>query len=88
MTRRDKMMQDLDEDIRAHIEIETQDNIARGMNPEDARHAAMKKFGNVARVQEETRKVWTLVWLENFLQDARYGGRSLRKTPASLPSPF
>jgi putative ABC transport system permease protein len=81
MTRRDKMMQDLDEDIRAHIEIETQDNIARGMNPDDARHAAMKKFGNVARVQEETRKVWTLVWLENFLQDARYGLRSLRKTP-------
>ncbi len=81
MTRRDKMMQDLDEDIRAHIEIETQDNIARGMNAEDARHAAMKKFGNVARVQEDTRKVWTLVWLEQFLQDARYGLRSLRKTP-------
>jgi putative ABC transport system permease protein len=81
MTRREKMMHELDEDIRAHIEIETQDNIARGMNPANARHAAMKKFGNVARVQEETRKVWTLVWLENFLQDARYGLRSLRKTP-------
>jgi putative ABC transport system permease protein len=81
MTRREKMMRDLDEDIRAHIEIETQDNIARGMNPEDARHAAIKKFGNVARVKEDTRKVWTLVWLENFLQDARYGLRSLRKTP-------
>jgi predicted permease len=81
MTRRDKMMRDLDEDIRAHIEIETQGNIARGMNSADARHAAMKKFGNVERVREDTRKVWTLVWLEQFLQDARYGLRSLRKTP-------
>jgi putative ABC transport system permease protein len=81
MTRREKIMRDLDEEIRAHIEIETQDNIARGMNAAGARHAAMKKFGNVARVREDTRKVWTLVWLEQFLQDARYGWRSLRKTP-------
>lgn len=74
-------MRDLDEDIRAHIETETQDNIARGMAPEAARHAAMKKFGNVEQVREDTRKVWTLVWLEQFMQDVRYCARSLRKSP-------
>jgi putative ABC transport system permease protein len=78
---RERMMRDVDEDIRAHIETETQDNIARGTTPEAARHAAMKKFGNVALVREDTRNVWTLVWLEQFLQDVRYGLRSLRKSP-------
>jgi hypothetical protein len=47
-----RMMADLDRDIREHIEIETQDNIGRGMSPEEARHAAMRKFGNVKRVKD------------------------------------
>ena len=54
MTRRKRMLADLDQDIRDHLERETQDNIDRGMSPEDARHAALRKFGNVARVKEET----------------------------------
>ena len=81
MKRRKRMMDDLEQDIRAHIEIETQDNIARGMSPEEARYAAMRKFGNVTRVQEETREVWSLVWLEQLWQDVRYGLRMLRKVP-------
>ena len=82
MKRRKHMMDDLEQDIRAHIEIETQDNIARGMSPEEARYAAMRKFGNVRRVQEETREVWSFVWLEQLWQDVRFGLRMLLKSPA------
>jgi predicted permease len=76
-----RMLEELDQDIRDHIERETQDNIERGMPPEEARYAAMRKFGNVMRVKEETREVWSFVWLEQLLQDIHFGLRMLRKSP-------
>jgi predicted permease len=81
MKRRKRMMEYLDQDIRDHIERETQDNLERGMPPEEARYAALRKFGNVTRVKEETREVWSFVWLEQLLQDLRYGLRMLAKSP-------
>jgi predicted permease len=81
MRLRKRMLEDLDRDIRDHIERETEDNIARGMAPEEARYAAVRKFGNVTRMKEETREVWSFVWLEQLLQDIRLGFRMLRKSP-------
>jgi predicted permease len=81
MRRRERMLRDLDRDIRDHTERETQDNIERGMAPEEARYAAMRKFGNVTRVKEDVREVWSLVWLEQLQQDIRLGLRQLRKNP-------
>ncbi len=81
MMRRNRMLDDLDQDIRDHIERETQDNIERGMSLEEARCAAVRKFGNVTRVKEETREVWSIVWLEQLLQDVSYGLRMLKKSP-------
>jgi len=81
MKRSKRMLEELDEDIREHIERETQDNIERGMTAEEARYAAMRKFGNVTRVKEETREVWNFVWLEQLWQDIRYGFRMLRNSP-------
>jgi predicted permease len=75
------MLEDLNQDIRDHIEMETQDNIGRGMSPEEARYAAMRKFGNMTRTKEETRAVWSFIWLEQLLQDVSYGVRGLRKNP-------
>jgi putative ABC transport system permease protein len=74
-------LDNLDADIRDHIERETTENIARGMSPADARMAALRKFGNVTRVMEDTRYIWRRVWLEQLLQDIRYGLRFLGRNP-------
>ena len=81
MKRAKRMLADLDQDIRDHLDRETQDNIERGMSPEEARYAALRKFGNVTRAKEETREVWSVVWLEQLLEDIRFGLRMLRKNP-------
>ena len=82
MRRRKRMIGDLDQDIRNHIEIETQENIERGMPPDEAHFAALRKFGNVTRVKEETWRVWSFPLLEQFVADVCFGVRALRKNPA------
>ena len=79
--RRKRLMEDLDQDIRDYIERETRDNIDRGMPLEQARYAALRKFGNVTRVKEETREVWSFIWLEQLWQHVRYALRQLRRNP-------
>src|SRR5438445_9645129 len=81
MSHRKRVLEDIDQDIRDHIEKETQDNIERGMPPEEARYAAVRKFGNVTRVKEETREVWSFDWMEQLGQDIGYGVRMLAKCP-------
>ena len=76
-----RLLEDLDQEIREHIELETQENIDRGMDPEQARYAAVRKFGNVTRVKEDAREVWIVVWLEQLLEDIRFAFRLLYKTP-------
>jgi predicted permease len=81
MRRRKRMLEDLDQDIREHLARETQDNIERGMSAQEAHYTAMRKFGNVTRVKEETREVWSFVWFEQLVEDIRFGLRMLRKSP-------
>jgi predicted permease len=80
MMRRKRILEQLDEDIREHLERDTQDNIDRGMSAEDAHYAALRKFGNVALVKEQTHEVWSIAWLEQLLQDLRFGARTLRRS--------
>jgi putative ABC transport system permease protein len=79
MNRRKRMLNGLGEDLREYLEIETQDNLDRGMTPAEARYAALRKFGNTALVQEDVREVWSWTWLDRFVQDVRFGFRSLRR---------
>ena len=81
MIRRKRILADLDEQILDHIERETQDNVDRGMPSDKARSSALRKFGNVTRVREDVREVWTVVWLDHLLQDLRFGFRLLCKNP-------
>src|SRR5438552_8747300 len=76
-----KLDAEMDEEMRSHIEMQTQENIEAGMNPEEARYAALRQFGWLESIKEKCRKQRGVSWLENFVQDARYGARMLRKNP-------
>jgi macrolide transport system ATP-binding/permease protein len=78
---RRRAVQELDEEIRTHIELETQQNIDNGMSPEPARLAARRAFGGLLIAQEDSRAMWGFASLEVLWQDLRYGFRMLRKSP-------
>jgi len=81
MKSRQRREESLDNEIRDYIDRETQDNIAAGMPPDEARHAALRKFGPVLNIKEDTRAVWGWVWFERLAQDLRHGWRMLAKNP-------
>ena len=83
MSRAKRALDTLDEDIRDHVERETQENIDRGMPPDEARRQALLKFGSIAVVREDTRAVWISRRLEEMRQDGRYALRTLRRNGAA-----
>ena len=72
----------LDREMRDHIDAETEDNIGKGMAPDEARFAALRKFGNITRVKEDVRGVWVPSWVDQLGQVARDAARYLRRNPA------
>jgi predicted permease len=82
LVRRNRFDRELDEEMRFHLEMKTQENLESGISPEDARYAAPRRFGNTTRLKEISRETWGLVWLESLGQDLRYGFRMLRRSPA------
>jgi len=76
-----KMEDELQAELQFHIEREIEENIIRGMTPEEARCAAIRRFGGVERVKEESRDVRGVRILEELWQDLRYGARMLMKQP-------
>ncbi len=73
---------DLSEELRAHLEMASEENIRRGMSAKEARDAARKEFGGVEQVKEIYRERRGLPMIETFFQDIRYGARILRKNPS------
>ena len=80
---RNRMEEELERDIEGHIAMETEDNMARGMSPAEARYTALRKFGNVARVKEETRSVWAWAALDTWYADVRQAFRRMRRSPGT-----
>jgi predicted permease len=76
-----EMERELNEELRDHIEQQTEQNIRLGMNPEEARYAARRTFGGMEQAKEQSRDARSVRWLEEFWQDLRYGARMLLKNP-------
>ena len=79
--RRAAVIDDIDEELRSHIELETEALVERGMTPEAARRVAHGNFGHIAPIRELAYEVRGGGMLESLWQDIRYGGRTLRKHP-------
>jgi predicted permease len=79
--RRGRVEDELDRELRFHLEQEAEHYRARGMPSGEARFAAMRRLGGVAQVQEECREMRRVQYIENFTQDLRYALRSLAKSP-------
>ena len=81
LVRREAVLQDIDEELRLHVEMETEANIARGMAPDEARLAATRSFGNAGKIRDMAYEVRGGGVLEALWQDLRYGARMLLKQP-------
>src|SRR5262245_51275489 len=82
MRDRDRAEQELDAELRYHVERETERHLAAGKSPEEARRAALVGFGGVEGVKEEVREAWGVRFLETLGQDLRYALRGLVRNPA------
>ena len=78
---RHRQQEDLDEELRDHIERQTKENQSRGMGEEEARFAALRTFGNFVAVREQTHETWAWATIERLWQDFRRALRSARRAP-------
>jgi hypothetical protein len=72
---------DLADELQHHVDLKTQENIEAGMSPQEARHAALRAFGGTEQKKEQCRDADRLRWIEDLIQDVRYGLRQLRRNP-------
>lgn len=79
--RRDAVDHELDEELRYHVERRTEENIASGMTPQEARRAALIEAGGVDQAKEKCRDTRGVNWIHDLGQDVRFGLRMLRKSP-------
>lgn len=79
--RKQQLDTEMAEEMRSHIEMQTQENIDSGMNEKEARFAALKQFGWMESIKETCREQRTKAWVNGLTQDVRFGLRMLRKYP-------
>jgi hypothetical protein len=79
--RRRRLEAELDEELRAHLELMIEDNERRGMPPEEARREALLRFGGLEQTKEEHRRGRGWPTWEALARDARFGLRQLRRAP-------
>jgi len=79
--RKDRVEQELSEELRLHLERLIEEKVAQGMTSEEARYAALRELGGVEQIKEECRDMRRVNYIENLVQDVRYGVRMLRRNP-------
>jgi predicted permease len=81
LLRRGHVEQELDEEFRYHLERQIEENLASGMNAEEARYAALRAMGGMEQQKEECRDMRRVNFIQDFVQDLRYGLRVLARSP-------
>src|ERR1700737_2896546 len=79
--RRRRVEKELDEELQFHLEHKIEEGIAGGLSPKEARYRALRAMDGLEQRKEEMRDMRQIHWLTDFLDDARYAIRSLRRTP-------
>jgi|SRR5579883_403619 len=79
--RRTQWDRDRSEEIESYVRIETEENIARGLPPDEARAAALRKLGNRTAIREQIYQMNTITFLDALFQDVRYTLRALARSP-------
>jgi len=79
--RRQRVESELDEELRHHVDRLIEENVARGMSADEARHAALREMGGLEQRKEECRDTRGWRWLEDLTWDARFAVRTFRKSP-------
>src|SRR5262249_59419297 len=75
-------------ELQFHMDMRAEENIRRGMSPDEARRDAERSFGDLTRIKEQGYDVRDGRWLETVWQDLRYGARPLVKNPLFIPLTF
>src|SRR5262245_43667809 len=81
MLRRNRLDDELRDEVRLHMDLRRQAVIDGGMDPGEAEFEARRMFGNATAIREETRDMWGFPSLDTLVQDVRYGARLLRRSP-------
>ena len=81
--RNDTLQSDLDRELDFHLQMLIRENLGNGMTPEGARKAALREFGNVEALKEESREHWGTLLVENLFSDFKLAFRLMAKTPSS-----
>jgi predicted permease len=79
---RSRLEREIDAELRSHLEMRIEDNIAAGMTPKEARRAALVRFGNRTATKEQAVKADAILAMDNLWREVRYALRQLRKAPA------
>jgi putative ABC transport system permease protein len=80
--RRTRVEHELDEELQYHLDRQIEEGLARGLAPKEARYAALRALGAITQSKEACRDMRAVDWIEDMMQDLRYGARTLRRSPA------
>jgi hypothetical protein len=84
--RKQELEDELDEELRFHLEMKARDQAAAGATPEDARAQAIRKLGSTARIKEACRDMDTVAWIGTAWQDLAYAARTMRRSLLFAPA--
>jgi putative ABC transport system permease protein len=78
---RRRLDEEFQQELDTHLEMLTEENLRRGLSPEEARRTARVQLGGITQLRETNREIWGFPWIETLIQDLRYGLRQFRRNP-------